>query len=449
MREEHLMAEFDQPINKQTPILQPLVVSQVHKQVHKSKPAKKRKKKVKDNKLVLTQGFIERLEKPKRRQKFWDSKVNGLLLEVMTSGAKIFRFRKTVKQQIQTSTIGSFANISLEEARDAAIRIAAKIADGASFTSERQALREELTLQELTELYFSLHAKGRCETIDEMRSDVYRWWAKELPLKLSALNAMILQSRIDRLSSNGAHVHRANKARDHIRAILTWGTKRKQLKENPALELEGFTTQARQRVIDPEEYAPLMRAMSRYPDKRLRDFFYLCLYTGARSGKVMSMRWEDINFGSQTWLIAKDKNGDPNYVPLSNAALSILTERYRQRGAIQWVFPGGQSHKPTTSHLKEPKGAWAKILEWAAEETPSIADLRIHDLRRTMGSYAAMSDSSTATVQKLLGHKSIQAAAIYQRVNNSAAKVAADKALTLLRTMSDTNTANSEVKFIG
>ncbi len=65
-----------------------------------------------------------------------------------------------------------------------------------------------------------------------------------------------------------------------------------------------------------------------------------------------------------------------------------------------------------------------------------VPDLRIHDLRRSLGSYMSMNQSNTATVMSALGHKSLQAAQIYQRVNISAVKDATEQAILLMEKMS-------------
>ena len=45
-----------------------------------------------------------------------------------------------------------------------------------------------------------------------------------------------------------------------------------------------------------------------------------------------------------------------------------------------------------------------------------IEDLRLHDLRRTLGSYMAMNNQSLQIIGKVLGHKSPAATQIYSRL---------------------------------
>src|SRR4029453_1774106 len=46
-----------------------------------------------------------------------------------------------------------------------------------------------------------------------------------------------------------------------------------------------------------------------------------------------------------------------------------------------------------------------------------LDDIRIHDLRRTMGSWQARTGASLAIIGKSLGHKSQQATAVYARLD--------------------------------
>ena len=60
----------------------------------------------------------------------------------------------------------------------------------------------------------------------------------------------------------------------------------------------------------------------------------------------------------------------------------------------------------------EPKKAWATLLKAAG-----IKNLRIHDLRRTLGSWQARTGASLPIIGKSLNHKTHQATAIYARLD--------------------------------
>jgi len=396
-----------------------------------------RRSKMDEQRLIFTQGWIERLEKSSARQQFYDLKVKGLVLEIMPTGSVIFRFRRKFKNKDQRATIGTYPEISLENARDRATLLAAEMVKGEDFRQQRQAGKEELTLSELASLYFDTYAEGRCATIKKMRQGFDLYWKEEHPLRLSQINTAIVQTRINKLAASGRH-RTANWALTQITAMLNWGIRQGLLKSNPAKSVDKFRMRSRERFIQPHEYIPLLKAINGYSDQRLVDFFKLLLYTGARSGNVKTMKWQDINLDLGLWVIPDTKTGSSQTIQLSDAALEILHRRSKTKELNPYVIPGGGKGNPgTQGHLVTPHKAWKTIITAAG---PSCADLVIHDLRRSLASFMVLSGAPTPIIMKQLGHKSMAAASVYQRVNNSPVKAATDLAI---KTMEESAAAST------
>lgn len=127
------------------------------------------------------------------------------------------------------------------------------------------------------------------------------------------------------------------------------------------------------------------------------------------------MAWSDLNLDLRRWRIGETqtKNRDVNIVPLSEPALAILRARDVANKTIAepstFVFPGTSSD----GYLKDPKRAFDRVRE--RMEAP---DIRMHDLRRTLGSYMAISGASLPIIGKALNHKSQVSTAIYARLSN-------------------------------
>jgi integrase len=62
--------------------------------------------------------------------------------------------------------------------------------------------------------------------------------------------------------------------------------------------------------------------------------------------------------------------------------------------------------------MTPPKKRWQALLKRA-----KVPDLRIHDLRRSLGSWQALGGASLSIIGKSLGHKSPSATAIYARLH--------------------------------
>jgi len=91
------------------------------------------------------------------------------------------------------------------------------------------------------------------------------------------------------------------------------------------------------------------------------------------------------------------------------ALSQIPPKTAQERLAAQFVFP---SPKSKTGHLVNPNRSW-KSLKISAK----LKDMRLHDLRRTMGSWQAKTGASLLVIGKSLNHKDPKATAIYARLD--------------------------------
>lgn len=88
--------------------------------------------------------------------------------------------------------------------------------------------------------------------------------------------------------------------------------------------------------------------------------------------------------------------------------MDILRRRESHKNESPWIFPGIGK----IGHFADPKKAWKRILEKS-----HIQNLRIHDLRRSLGSWQAATGANLSIIGKTLGHKNTSTTAIYARLN--------------------------------
>jgi integrase len=74
-------------------------------------------------------------------------------------------------------------------------------------------------------------------------------------------------------------------------------------------------------------------------------------------------------------------------------------------------------------YLIEPKSGWRRILKRVG-----IENLRLHDLRRTLGSWQAKTGTSLSIIGKSLNHKSPTTTAIYARLDLDPVRESIEKA---------------------
>ena len=83
-----------------------------------------------------------------------------------------------------------------------------------------------------------------------------------------------------------------------------------------------------------------------------------------------------------------------------------------------WVFP---MREDATKCIADIDNAWARVKKGAP-----LDGVRIHDLRRTAGSWATQGGAPLPAVGKLLGHRSHNSTAVYARADIGAARAAAE-----------------------
>jgi integrase len=151
----------------------------------------------------------------------------------------------------------------------------------------------------------------------------------------------------------------------------------------------------------------------------------MLLYTGARKGSVISMRWEDIDLATAIWTIPAEasKNKTSTALPLTAPAAALLEKRLKNRAGERWVFPS----RVGGGHVVGLSKAWSRVLHRA-----SISGLRIHDIRRSVGTALARAGANPHVIAIGLGHRSIASAKAYVRLAGEDARQAWGNAVAAL-----------------
>ncbi|MBF0422049.1 MAG: tyrosine-type recombinase/integrase [Magnetococcales bacterium] len=355
------------------------------------------------------------------RDTWTDTKATGLQLRVTPTGVKTFSwFRRSQGSGApERITLGRWPDMSIETAREHVARLNAEIADGGSPATQRREQRNEMTFAEMFEIYMTRWAKIRKKTWkdDEGRFRIHLIDLHSKRLSdISKRDIALIHNRVGK--KNPITANRViellskifNVANDF--GLFAGG--------NPTKGIKSFPEKSRDRFLSGEEIQNLIDSLTQEKDQ-VRNFFLLALFTGARRANVLAMRWDQINLIRQVWTIPETKNGRPVIVPLVPIAVEILTAIRDGGNDSEWVFPASNSK---TGHFVEPRKAWERVTSRAG-----IDGARIHDLRRTMGSWQAITGASLPIIGKSLGHQSQQATAIYARLDLDPVRAAMETAV--------------------
>ncbi len=363
----------------------------------------------------LTQKVLESLPPKEKPYIVRDDEIKGLVVKIYPTGAKTFFLDVLIERRHDMFKLGQWPDLNIMQIREKARKMRGDLAQGKNPKAER---KEGITLGEFFEVYMDRHGnekKSAKEYRSLYRQHLEQW--KAYPLQ------SITRSRIETLHRKVGQETpvRANRLLALLSSIFVqaglWGYFKG---ENPCRGIKKFREVSRDRFLSGEELARFFEALKVSESGTFKDFVLLALLTGARRSNVLSMQWKDIDFERMVWKIPGEvsKNGEPMQIPLLADAVEILKRRRAETSSV-FVLPGPAAR----GHYREPWKAWATLLKRA-----KLEDLRIHDLRRSMGSWMTIQGASLPVVGKALGHKTSQATSIYARLNLDPVRIAMEKA---------------------
>lgn len=434
------------------------------------------------NRFRFTKTALEKLPAPVgvARATYYDLDVGKLALRVTAAGTKSFYIVKRVGRDMVWFKLGAFPEMTVEQARKAGEVALGSFAAQENPASVRRAAKGMPTLSEFFIEYGTRHGqKKRAWRDDQQR---FRDYLKK-PLGGRKLPT-ITREMIGRILSDMERDDKAGATVNNVRALasalfgkaIEWGY----LSTNPVAGIKTRKAVKRDRFLQGHELPRFFSAVADESNTTVRDYFLLALLTGARRANVLAMRWGEIDLKEGIWRIPRTKNGDPQNVTLSAEATQILAARKADAeqtaeyggSASSFVFPGSG----VTGHLVEPKKGWRRIFDrdeltqlalriqkaggtltqpvdlqagipdpesleatltraralatklGIDMEGARIPDLRIHDLRRTLGSWQAKTGASLVIIGKSLNHKNHATTAIYARLDLDPVRASVEKA---------------------
>lgn len=396
------------------------------------------------------------------RVTYHDAATPGLSLRVSATGAKTFAILARPKgKRPERITLGRFPKLSLEAARQQAADVFADHAHGRSTADRDRIERQQRAFGEVAAAYFTDREKSGARTVRDLRMafelylgalpDVERKpharerkkprgavnWQARKPAEIAPEEVVALR---DKLAEHCGHTT-ANRTLQLFRAIVNFGRKENYIEREHAERLGAavrlFQEEPRTRRLNADEVRAFFAALKADPSEAFRDFLTVLLFTGARRINVLALRWAELDLEARAWEIpaAKAKAGKAILLPLAEGALEVLRRRAKEREALPlaersaFVFPAASA----SGHMEAPKKQWA-----AFRVRAGIADVRLHDVRRTLGSFMINAGASLAIVGKQLGHRDAKSTARYAHLELAPVRVALERAEAALRQAAQT-----------
>ncbi len=359
---------------------------------------------------------------------YWDSTLQGFGVRVYLSGCRAYVCAYRVHRRKRLAKLGAVNVLTLDQARKKAIAYMAKVANNQDPQMAADEARKELRVEELCALYIENHAKKKKKT----------WRTDESTLRRSILSKLkgrlatsIMTGDLEPIHSavGEKHPYQANRILNIYSKMVNWGKLVGHLPTlgygNPVVGIVRFPQRLRKRYITTVEMPRFISALEDEPDDFGRHGLWLLLLTGLRCNELLSAKWSDIDWDMGTLYIGLTKNGDDLLAPLSEAAMDRLRIIPRVSGNPHIICG-----RKRGGHLKSLANALKRVVKRAGLE-----NIRVHDLRRTVGSWLAQDGTSLYLIGNVLNHRDPKTTAGYAYFQTQQRRAAltghADKVLAL------------------
>lgn len=345
--------------------------------------------------LFLTDAVVRRAKHsdPRKQCFLWDEAVPGFGVRVYASGRKTFVFRFYAGPKRTIDSVGPVGVLTVEQARSIARERLRRV------VLQEHDVVPERTFSEFAADYLENYAKKYKRS---WMLDFYYLESHVLPdlghLQIKAITRRHIEKLHTKMSGKP---FAANRAVALISTMFTKAIEWGEAEENPARAIRKHDEKSRDVFITKEQYPKLKAAIDAEPLLQVRAALYLLFLTGLRKSEVLGIRWEDIDFEQKLLRIPDTKNGEPHHIPLTVEACRVL-QSVPKTGRHVFMWRGKQ--------MLDFRKSWDNIRRRAG-----MPHLRVHDIRRTVGSWLAQEGHSLHLIGEVLNHKDPRSTRVYAR----------------------------------
>jgi integrase len=330
---------------------------------------------------------------PKRRTVV-DPELVGHYVRVMPSGVRSFVAvaRDPFGKQVW-STIGTADHIGIEQAREQARTIIARVKSGKPATEPPPPPPDSFA--DVAANWIKRHVEPkRLRTRGEMERILVRY---AYPHWRDRIFTDVRRGDVVRLLDHVEDQHgpvQADKVLTVVRSICNWYAVRNDAYQSPIVKgMRRGTNGARKRILNDDE----IRLIWKHAESEATPFAALvqiALLTGQRLGKLLDMRWSDISpDGMWSVPVEEREKGAGGDLALPELALAILRKQPRILGT-DLVFPPAHGRRMSPSRKSDFEATLPPMERWV-----------VHDCRRSCRSLLARCGVADAVAERILGHR--------------------------------------------
>ncbi len=346
-------------------------------------------------------------------------------------GVPAWRFRYRFVGQRRVMTLGSYADLSLAEARRLAKELRARVALGYDVAAEKQERKAEAvkkaeakknayTVAELAEEYFEKTILGRWKHPNIVRARIEKDIKPNIgKIPVEDVKPMDISNMLETIVERGAPTI-ANDVLRWTKRMFDYAIKRHIIQFNPASAFDlsdaGGKEEARTRALSREELVILFEAMRKTKGfASLNEYaFKLLLMLCVRKGELVTARVDQFDLDNATWRLTTSdtKTKAEIIIPLPKQAVELLRDIIRLSDGV-YLFPARQYQDRRLPYIHE--NTLNVALSKVKANMPGVEPFTIHDFRRTARTHLAALGIDSHIAERCLNHKIKGVEGIYNR----------------------------------
>lgn len=393
----------------------------------------------------------------------WDGAIPGFGVRIYPSGKKAFVLSYRAAGRKRLMVLGRFGvDFTIDQARAEAQDRLTGLRKGLDPLEEKAVAETDQTFGALIDRYIDSYAKPRKKTWDEddkrLKRNIPARWRSRLARNITHRDITKLHAKV------GARApYEANRLvaclHKMFKLARTWGIVPDDL-PNPAAGIEKFKERKRRRWANSDEVRALAQAIDQDPNIYVRAGLWLYLLTALRKTELLTARRSDIDWTEAQLTLPDTKSGEEQVVALSEPAIAVLRavpalsgnpyilpgakkgqhlvninkpwQKIRKRATVyMWATSPDEQVSDLVARLASEHGrepTYEECVAAAGFDLPTgLADLRLHDLRRTVGSWMSQSAIDLNTIKESLRHSSISTTLTYARLGADPARQAMEE----------------------
>ncbi len=359
---------------------------------------------------------------------------DGLTLRFRASDSVprwLFRYRFAGKQRVMD--LGSYADLSLADARKTAKEMRARVSLGFDVAGEKkerkreavakiEADRNAITVAVLAEEYFAARVLGHWKHPNIVRARINNDIVPNIgKLVIGEVKPTDIDNMLKAIIARGAPTMATDCLR-WVKRMFDYAIKRGMMGTNPAAAFDpsdaGGTEEARTRWLNRAELKALFAAMRVAPGWNIQNTLAvkLLLMLACRKGELIGARVEEFDLDAGVWHLPEErtKTGAAIDIPLPTQAIACLRTLIQMAEGSAWLLPARKMQVRMVPHI-DTNTVGAALRKSVFPLMKDCEPFVVHDFRRTARTHLEALGVSPHVAERCLNHKLKGVVGIYNR----------------------------------